>query len=104
MGFYLGVSIVRNRAERSVWIAQTAYARRAAEEAGMGSANANPVPLPVGTVLLAESDGDALLSSDRRSHKTIVEQLLCLAQHTRPDILFAIGLLCKFTAQPRDMH
>ena len=65
----------------------------------MGSDNANAVPLPVGTVLLAESHGAALLKSNRRSHyKTIAGQLLYLAPHTRPDISFAIGLLCNFTA------
>ena len=99
VGSYLGVSIVRNRDERSLWIAQSAYTRRIVEEAGMGSANANAVPLPAGTALLAESHGAALLKSDRHSHyKTVAGQLLYLAPHTRPDISFAIRLLCNFTA------
>ena len=61
--------------------------------------------MATGTLLVGDATCGELLSHDGRAeYQRVVGQLLYLTQQMRLDIVYAVGMLCKFTAEPRQSH
>jgi hypothetical protein len=84
------MEIRRDRKRRTLEILQTAYTEKILEDFGMS--NCNPVSTPVECVLERITDGSA---RPDKYYMQIVGSLSYLAQHTRPDCLFAVQNLSR---------
>jgi len=96
---YLGLEIKRDRAARTLTVHQSRYAQGVLRKFGM-EAGSQATPLKPG-VQLSREQGVQL------SHSRYAELVGCLqyaAQHTRPDLAHATGVLARFMAAPTDQH
>ena len=98
---YLGQEIVRDRAARVLTVHQSKYTAGVLQKFGLEpGAKGQSTPLKPG-VQLSRQQGVQL------SHSRYAELVGCLqyaAQHTRPDLAHATGVLARFMAAPTDQH
>ncbi|KAI1002518.1 hypothetical protein K3495_g5687 [Podosphaera aphanis] len=98
---FVGFQVVRNRANRSLFIHQDFYSRKLLERLGMKNCNGVSTPFITGTVL-KERDDDELLDEDNAAlYRQIVGSTIYLSNGTRPEISYAVGQLARFMAKPR---
>lgn len=103
----LGVAVTRDRAKRKLWIDQRAYAIDVLSRFNMLDSKAVATPLAPGVRL---SKADSPQTPDEAEEMRSVPYiqatgaLLYLAMCTRPDIAYAVGVLCRFNASPGPKH
>ncbi|SRR6266404_3638518 len=101
---YLGVQIVRNRADKCLKIDQTGYISEVLERFGMVDANPHNTPLPAGAeVHLVKSTGEAA-QSDIKHFQSLIRSLMYIQIGTCPDISFAVSHLAQYAANPSSQH
>ena len=101
---YLGMRIVRNRAERRIEIDQSGYIADVLERFGMTDANPHHTPLPAGAdVHLVKYTGVAS-PSEIKHYQSLIGSLLYIQIGTRPDIAFAVSRLAQYAANPSPQH
>jgi hypothetical protein len=97
---YLGVNIIRDRANRTMEIDQKEYVQTRVERFGMRDANPVYTPLPAGCEdHLVKFDGQAS-SSEIKNYQKLIGSLLYAQIGTRPDISFAVGHPSPVQFQP----
>ena len=101
---YLGIRIVRDRANRRIEIDQSGYITRILERFEMADAKPHKTPLPSGAeVHLVKYNGTAS-QSDIRHYQSLIGSLLYVQIGTRPDISFAVSRLAQYAANPSPQH
>jgi hypothetical protein len=101
---YLGVNIIRDRANRTMDIDQKEYVQTIVERFGMRDANPVYTPLPAGCEdHLVKFDGQAS-SSEIKNYQRLIGSLLYVQIGTRPDISFAVGRLSQYSSNPSPHH
>ena len=101
---YLGIRIMRNRADRRLEIDQYGYISEILERFGMADANPHNTPLPAGAEAhLVKYSGTASLS-DIKHFQSLIGSLLYVQIGTRPDIAFAVSRLAQYAANPSPEH
>ena len=101
---YLGMRIVRNRADKITEIDQSGYISDILERFGMTNANPHSTPLPAGAdVHLVKYDGVAS-QSDIRHYQSLIGSLMYVQIGTRPDVSFAVSRLAQYAANPSPEH
>ncbi|KAJ4781946.1 polyprotein [Rhynchospora pubera] len=98
MSYFLGLEI--KQSDDGIFISQEAYAKEVLKRFNM--ANCNPVSTPVecGVKLSRHDKGNVI---DATLYKSLVGSLRYLTC-TRPDILYAVGLVSRFMEEPRTTH
>ena len=93
----LGIKIKRDRSAQSVSLSQPGYIQSILDEFNM--ANCNPVSTPMEENIklsvcmsLTDSEGKALMA--KVPYCELIGKLIYLAVAMRPDISYAIGVLC----------
>lgn len=99
--FFLGMSISRDRANRSIKLGQQRATVDLLEKYGMLEAKPQGVPLSASAKL---SKAGEPLGRDSNSYGQLVGSLNYLAVCTRPDIAHAVGALARYVAQPTVEH
>jgi hypothetical protein len=102
--FCVGITISRNRANRTISISQTALINRIIQQ--FGQADTDPISTPmdplVAQSLTRPSPSDPPLSDTatyelaRLPYRSLIGSLMYLAVGTWPDISFAVAHLCQF--------
>ena len=97
--FFLQMSIQRNRQQKLVYLKQQRHIEKLIDEHNLQEAW--PVSIPMIVNVYKDPSGQTITDPTAISqYKSIVGALLHIANHTRPDIAFAVSYLARFTAQP----
>jgi hypothetical protein len=103
----LGVEILRNRAKGELGLTQRGYAQDILACFGLSDCCPVSTPLNPGTRLdasLAPSTPAEVAFMHTVDYVGAVGALMYLAIVTRPDIAYAVGVLCRFMANPGPEH
>jgi hypothetical protein len=99
--WFLGIEIIRDRANRRIWLSQAAYTDKIVR-----LADTEPKPrheTPMGPAELLPYEGKAS-GAQVTSYQRKVGSLLYAAVITRPDIAFATSRLARFNSNPGPQH
>ncbi|KAL0356000.1 UNVERIFIED_CONTAM: Retrovirus-related Pol polyprotein from transposon TNT 1-94 [Sesamum radiatum] len=98
MSYYLGLE-VKQRSD-GIFISQEAYARETLKKFKMKECNPVTTPIECGVKLSKDDGARKVDSTTFRSLVGSLRYLTC----TRPDILFAVGLVSRFMENPSEEH
>jgi len=101
--YVLGVKIIRNRPKKLSGMSQEAYVKKVLERFCMHYSKPIDTPVEKGLTL---SLGQCLKTDKEKEamsnvpYASAVESLMCAMLCTRPDICFAVGLVCRYQSNP----
>uniref|UniRef100_A0A383VEJ4 Integrase catalytic domain-containing protein n=1 Tax=Tetradesmus obliquus TaxID=3088 RepID=A0A383VEJ4_TETOB len=98
---FLGISITRQ--PTGIKLAQERMINDLVAKYGMENSNGRLLPMSPGTKLTKDEDSEPLDTS-KYPYATLVGALLYLANCTRPDIAYPVGVLARFMANPGMSH
>nr|GEV84677.1 ribonuclease H-like domain, reverse transcriptase, RNA-dependent DNA polymerase [Tanacetum cinerariifolium] len=98
LAYYLGIEVTQTNGDVS--IKQSAYANKILKEAGMIDCNETLILMDPGTRLTKVTEGTMVNSTEYRSLIGCLRYLL----HTRPNLIYSVGLLSRFMQEPREQH
>ena len=98
MSYYLGIEVKQK--EEGVFISQEGYARELLKKFKMNDCKPVSTPIECGAKLSKYDEGEHV---DATSFKSLVGSLRYLTC-TRPDILYAVGLVSRFMEAPTTTH
>jgi len=98
---YVGVNIKKLK-DGSYEFTQHALIDAVIADVGLGDSTSKPVPAKVAILLHAFKDAPAF--DLNFNYRSVVGKLNYLAQTTRPDIMYAVHQIAKFSADPREPH
>ncbi|KAI3510533.1 hypothetical protein L1887_17599 [Cichorium endivia] len=98
LSYYLGIEV--SQREDGITLKQTAYAKNILEKAGMAECNSCKYPMEPKLELTKDEEGDPVNPTEYRS---IIGGLRYLT-HTRPDIVYAVGIVSRFMERPTVKH
>ena len=103
----LGIQLERDRQSRSISLSQTHYIEEIIKE-HIGDVPFNGTHIPMddlNTVLVkGPSTEEESKLMERVDYRALVGKLLYLSIATRPDIAFAVGVLCRYNDCPGPQH
>jgi transposase InsO family protein len=103
----LGMKIVRDRTARSISLSQPGYIRSILEDFHMSDCNPALTPMEERarlSVSMSPRTPEEKLGMRTVPYRELVGKLLYLAVATRPDIAYAVGVLCRFVENPGQDH
>ncbi|KAL5540945.1 hypothetical protein UlMin_044921 [Ulmus minor] len=98
MAFYLGIEVKQK--EEEIFISQESYAREILKKFKMNDCKPISTPVECGIKLSKHDEGESV---DPTFFKSLVGSLRYLTC-TRPDILFAVGLVSRYMENPTTTH
>jgi hypothetical protein len=106
---FLGLSIVRDRKSRTLFLHQQTYIENLLARNGLSECNGHWTPMVSGSKLrkiesTPETDCERLSLEDRKRYQSIVGSLMWLMLGTRPDLAFTVSVLSKYNAEPSKEH
>jgi len=111
IGWYLGMHITRDRAERTLWINQSIYIKRVIELLGMSNCSPTKTPmhhrcqLKKNVYLKTKEWVEYQATLDEiEGYQSIIGTLMWIACQTRPDIAYAVGKCSRYAANPTPDH
>jgi hypothetical protein len=100
---FLGVHVERDRTTGSITLTQHGLTKRIVNMLNVGSFLLVRTPAsPKKTLLSHELDSDP--PQGLYSYPSVIGMLLYLANHTRPDILFAVAQCARYNHSPKLQH
>ena len=99
MKYFLGVEVVQN--SDGIFICQRKYAKEVLERFCIEICN--PVNNLIVTGCKLSKSGNGAASVDVTEYKQLVGSLLYLTA-TRPDLMYAVGLISRYMEKPTEMH
>jgi hypothetical protein len=100
--YFIGMEILRDRAELTLKLVQQKYAEDVVARFGMADSKPNVVPLNPSVKLSREVDPEQDTST--YPYREVVGSLMYLSVCTRPDISQAVGALARFMSAPQKQH
>ena len=102
--YYLGMTITRDRQNRTLRLGQQAYVERVVRDHGQW--DARPVYTPMETKLKPEPapEGYEATAELRLKYQSAVGSLMYAMLGTRPDIAYAVSVVSRYAANPTDTH
>jgi hypothetical protein len=103
----LGIEITRKHSQRTLHLLQHCYTQDLLERYSF--VDSSPVLMPMDSSVSLMSAHALSMPEDKAFMRTVpyvsaVGALMCLSIATRPDIAFAVGMLCRFIANPGPEH
>ncbi|GAB2292881.1 hypothetical protein Dimus_038225 [Dionaea muscipula] len=98
MSYYLGIKV--EQTPEGIFISQQSYICKVLAQFNMSGCNSVSTPISVGTRLSKCGSGEPVDPSIYRSLVGSLRYVTC----TRPDILFAVGLVCRYMEAPTVEH
>ena len=96
---FLGVSV--QFSNNCAWLSQEHFTRQILIRFEMDKCNAAPTPMVHTT---AQYGVGSTKPFDRMRYQELLGALLFLSTHTRPDIVLAVGILCRHSSPPTEGH
>jgi transposase InsO family protein len=103
VSFFLGMEIVRDRSAGTLKLSQAKAVTELVRQYGQVGCKNRATPLNAGISLspvTVENDDD----DNAPQYRALVGSLLYIANCTRPDIAFSVGMLCRFMSKPGMEH
>ena len=97
---FLGVRIIRDRAQRKIWLTQDAYLKRVLE--AKEYTNSRPAATPIAAVALIKAwpnEGQAS-KEDILQYSSLVGSQMHLMTYSRPDIAFTMSVVSRYNHNP----
>jgi hypothetical protein len=104
VSWYLGMQIIRDRPNRTIYINQAAYAKRVIAQANMETCYPVASPMEKGNDLTRAPDNYIADRTEAEVYRLLVGALQCLATMTRPDLAFAVGKSGRYSINPTSEH
>ena len=101
--FYLGMSITRNRCERTLHLSQKGYVEKVLKEFDMHTAKPNATPMETAKFEETPKNFEAS-KADRTWYAKAIGSLMYAMLGTRPDISFAVSCCSRYLANPMEQH
>lgn len=98
LSFYLGIEVEQQ--EDCITIKQTSYAKKVLAQFEMVDCNPTGVPMDLGVKLDADKQG---VRVDATEYRRVIGCLRYLL-HTRPNLLFSVGMANRFMEKPTIKH
>lgn len=102
--YFLGVRIVRNRAERSITLIQDAYIEKILTKYSMQDAKPSSTPMQLGALNLMVTNPNQATKGDIEEYQSKMGSITYLAIQTRSDIAFECSVLSRFLTNPSQNH
>ena len=106
--YILGIRVVRDRPNRTLYLVQDGYVERILERFGMGECAPAPTPVAVGVELqkvpLPEDVPHSQWMKESCPYRQAVGSLMYAMVSTRPDIATAVGMLSRYLDCPQWHH
>lgn len=99
---FLGIHILRNRANGTLQINQVKYIEKILTRFSMTESKNAPTPMP--TAALTEQNGGIPRVSTATPYREAIGSLMYLMICTRPDIAYAVGRLAQHAERPSIEH
>jgi phosphopantetheinyl transferase (holo-ACP synthase) len=100
--FFLGMEITRNRIKGTLKLTQSKAVAEIVNRFGQVNAKNRSTPLNAGILLSPLTDDEP--EHESTTYRSLVGGLLYIANCTRPDISFAVGMLCRYMSKPGKEH
>lgn len=102
---WLGIAVIYDRLNRSIFLSQSDYVSNTLKQFGMAECRPTPTPMSSNTNLLLDLDKLPVLPTQQlKQFQSMVGALLYLSNTTRPDIAFAVNACARFMAKPNATH
>jgi hypothetical protein len=102
--YFVGVRIVRNRANRTITLIQDAYIHKILKKYGFENCKSVPTPMATGVMNLMISNPEQATKQEVEQYQSIMGSATYLATQTRADISFTCSVLSRFLANPSKHH
>jgi hypothetical protein len=105
--YLLGIQVIRDRAQRKIWLSQERYIRDMLKRFGMNNARPVATPMDPNTKLTKdESNAIAIMDDDMRAipYASAVGSLMHAMVGTRPDLAYAVSIASRYMAKPQLHH
>ena len=99
--YFLGMTVVQDETQGSVWIGQPLYTESVLKRFGMQDCKPVATPVDVSTKLVTATKEECV---DQRLYQSAVGSLMYLSVSTRPDIAYAVSNLARFSSNPTENH
>ena len=99
----LGIRVRQDRKLRKMWLDQETYARNIVKTYNLDILGKRSVPVSSLTKLQENALNDPEIPPGT-PYQQLIGSLMYLAQGTRPDIAFAVGLVSRYLVNPRESH
>ena len=100
--YFLGVKVLKNSTDNSIWIGQPNYTAEIIEKFGLKDAKSIATPVNPAVKLVKAQEGDEL--ADMNIYQSAVGSLQYLSTMSRPDITYAVSNVAKFLSKPTKVH
>lgn len=107
LSFFLGIKFERSIDGRSMNVSQEKYTERVLERFGMQDSRPVATPMAANFLSLSASgpkDYKEREEVSRHPYRAVLGCLLYIARHSRPDITFAVSVLCRSVQDPSMHH
>ena len=100
----LGIVIQQDKGRGHVKIRSSLLIEGLLHKFGMEDARGSSTPLPLGTDIFTKDPSHADIDMSKIPYKQLIGSMLHLANTTRPDIAFSVGVLSRFLGDPWMQH
>lgn len=101
---FLGCRIVRDRAARTLCVSQDSYINSMVDTFKIDDMSTLKTPMAVNHAISAGDEADVLSPEFKGRYQALVGSLMRPATQTRPDISYAVGILCRYLNRPCTIH
>ncbi|KAL2886815.1 Retrovirus-related Pol polyprotein from transposon TNT 1-94 [Ceratocystis lukuohia] len=101
---FLGMEVSRDKKNRKLWLTQTGYIQKMAEEFDMAACRARPISAPISSWETLEPRRPEEKGADKGLYQSLIGTLMYPSVMTRPDIAFATSSLSQHITDPAERH
>jgi hypothetical protein len=105
VNFYLGMTVTRDRTNRTLRLGQQAYLTKVLRDFGMEYYKAAATPMDANGSNLVPAPKDYMASqSEIKDYQRAIGSLMYAMLGSRPDIAFAVSIVSRFASNPTAEH
>ena len=102
--YYLGMTVTRDRSNRTLRLGQSAYIERFLKHHGMWESKPQSTPIETTSRLTPAEEGYTASKDLLKPYQSAVGSLMYAMLGTRPDIAFAVSVVSRYASNPTDTH
>lgn len=102
--YYLGMTVRRDRANRTIYLGQQAYIEKFLKTHNLWDCKPAAVPMDPGAKLKKPDPGYVASLVFRQRYQKAVGSLMYAMLGTRPDIAYAVSVVSRFASNPDQTH